>query len=75
MILSVPNANPAMPCAPPILYISSTPQISAETKVRGSIFPSFFVGDIVTILLTPANFAGVTHIISVLGYLADPPGT
>ncbi len=74
-MLPVPNANPAIPCAPPILYISLTPQISAETNVSGSIFPFNLVGVIATILLTPANFAGVTHIMSVLGYLADPPGT
>ena len=46
---------------------SLTPQISAATRVRGSTVPSFEGGDIATILLTPATFAGVAHITILLG--------
>ncbi len=48
--------------------------MSAATIVNGSIFPLEFGGDTTTIRFTPATFAGITDIITELGYLAKPPG-
>jgi len=42
----------------------------AATIVNGSIFPSRSGGETITILLTPAIFAGITDITTELGYLA-----
>ena len=59
---SVPYARPAIAWAPPTLYISSAPAISAATKMASNIFPSFWGGVTQTTFSTPAIFAGITVI-------------
>ena len=49
--------------------------MSAATIVNGSIFPEELGGVLTIIFFTPAIFAGITDIITELGYLARPPGT
>ena len=73
--LSVPNAIAAIAWAPPTLYISSTPASFAATRVEGYTFPSAPGGVHITILSTPATFAGSTFIRTDEGYTAFPPGT
>ena len=41
---SVPYAKAPIACAPPILYITSTPASLAATNVLGLTFPSLFTG-------------------------------
>lgn len=69
-IVSVPSAIAAMACAPPVLYISSTPAISAATSTRGLMG----AGVHMTTSSTPATLAGMAVMSTVLGYDALPPG-
>ena len=59
---SVPYARAAMACAPPALYISSTPASFAATSVVAYTSPSALHGVVMTIFSTPATFAGITFI-------------
>ena len=58
----VPYAIAATACAPPALYITSTPASLAATSVVGYIFPSLSGGVHIIICSTPATFAGRTFI-------------
>ncbi len=62
-MVSVPRAMAAMACAPPTLYISCTPAMSAATRVKG------FTGGGVHMMIsrTPATMAGTAHIRTVDG--------
>ena len=74
-ITFVPYPIAAIACAPPILYISFIPQISAATNIAALIFLSEAGGEHTIILFTPATFAGTADIINDEGYTALPPGT
>ena len=50
------------------------PEFHLSTIVSELICPSEFGGETTTILFTPATFAGITDMITELGYCASPPG-
>src|SRR4029450_3732091 len=74
---SNPYSSPAIACAPPIAYTSSTPSSAhtASTVGCGSPAYSFCGGDATASEPTPATCAGTTFITPLDASGARPPGT
>ena len=67
LIWFVPNANAPIAWAPPILNTLLIPDKWAAAKTVLFISPYLFPGDTIIISVTPATFAGIAFINTVLG--------
>ena len=65
--LSVPNASAAIAPAPPMRKMRSTPATSAAATISARILPPREGGVAMTISFTPATFAGIAFMSTVLG--------